>query len=426
MHVFCYTRPKTVTENTQDIRRESVEKRMQAAKADEPKVDADGNPTPRELNKQLGRDDFDAPGASRLSQRFITSNNIKEDEELIKNAKVGQVVTLSNGKKYKRTLAQPQDPGIVTDKENSPPDNKQSNTTSNTSIAPGPAVNVQQTIPANNAAATATTSSANNGYSANVTVDPKTNAVTFDFNGKKVDASKAASGYPVMKMKNDGDDYIRQMGNFETLMGSSSGGSVTGYGFSGANPDLAKLFKNAKGSNNEEKFINSVNDYIIGQDNGKKEYGGKQTILTDLGISRSEFDALPEDVRKELVDWKFNSGRGTTDLVLIASGGDWDGDRAFRLNSPTSAELVVNDPSNPGKKKPIDLKNLDVAKLKAARQELYKKRIDGLKNGIALFKSNPKAKGAFDPNAKPKNSTKTYAEILEFAEDGYNNSQKYR
>ena len=216
------------------------------------------------------------------------------------------------------------------------------------------------------------------------------------------------------------------MGNFETLMGSSSGGSVTGYGFSGANPDLAKLFKNAKGSNNEEKFINSVNDYIIGQDNGKKEYGGKQTILTDLGISRSEFDALPEDVRKELVDWKFNSGRGTTDLVLIASGGDWDGDRAFRLNSPTSAELVVNDPSNPGKKKPIDLKNLDVAKLKAARQELYKKRIDGLKNGIALFKSNPKAKGAFDPNAKPKNSTKTYAEILEFAEDGYNNSQKYR
>tara|TARA_B100000575_G_scaffold206644_1_gene168019 strand:- start:1041 stop:2516 length:1476 start_codon:yes stop_codon:yes gene_type:complete len=123
--MLSYLAEKTVTENTQDIRRESVEKRMQAAEADEPKVDANGNPTARELNKQLGRDDFDAPGASRLSQRFITSSNVKEDEELMKNAKVGQIVTLSNGKKYKRTLAQQKDPGIVTDKENSPPGGKQ-------------------------------------------------------------------------------------------------------------------------------------------------------------------------------------------------------------------------------------------------------------------------------------------------------------
>jgi hypothetical protein len=265
-------------------------------------------------------------------------------------------------------------------------------------------------------------------YGSNATVDASANTVTFDFNGLGVDSSKSYGGYPVMAMSTSPDpkygesqNYIRQMGNFETLAGNANGGGVKGYGFSGANPALAKLFKNAKGNNKEQKFINSVNDYIIGQDSGKAEYGGKKTILTDLGISRADFDALPEGVKKELVDWKFNSGRGTTDLVLIAGGGDWDGTRAFTSNSPKSDELEVN-----GVK--IDLKNLDVAKLRQARQDLYTGRIDGLKAGIAKFNQDP-TKG-FDPNGKPASANgpndPTYAEILEFAEDGYNNSQQYR
>ena len=76
------------------------------------------------------------------------------------------------------------------------------------------------------------------------------------------------------------------------------------------------------------------------------------------------------------------------------------------------------------------MKNLDVSKLREARQALYQGRIDGLKAGIALFKTNPNAKGALDPNGKPPNANKasdpTYKQILQFAEDGYNNSQQYR
>ena len=279
----------------------------------------------------------------------------------------------------------------------------------------------------NNNIINAPTINTSSNYGSNATVDQSAGTVTFDFNGQTVDSSKSYGGFPVMAMSTSKDpkygesqNYIRQMGNFETLMGSSSGTGVKNYGFSGANPALVKLFKNAKGNNKEQKFIDSVNDYIIGQDNGKKEYGGNQTILADLNISRSEFDALPEGVKKELVDWKFNSGRGTTDLVLIAGGGDWDGDRAFEFNSPASDKLEDKN----GVK--IDLKNLDVAKLRQARQELYTGRIDGLRAGIALYNSDPSAGKGFNPNAKPKGSTKTYAEILEFAEDGYNNSQQYR
>ncbi len=389
--MLSYMSEKTVTENTQDIRRESVENRMKAAQANEPKVDADGNPTARELNKQLGRDDFDAPGASRLSQRFITSNNVKEDEELIKNAKVGQVVTLSNGKKYKRTLAQQQDPGVVTDKENLPTGGKQSNTTSNTNITSSSAVsaskpvNIQKT-PASTSAVSASgpinvqaSSANNNGYSANVTVDPKTSAVTFDFNGKKVDASKAASDHPVMKMKNDGSDYIREVGNFETLAGSGSGASVTGYGFSGANPKLRKKYDEAKGKTNEDKFINTVNGYIIGNNTpGKDVYGNDlsklpkgekpdTSILTDLNMDKATFDALPNDVKKELVDWKMNTGRNAGDIVVIASGGDWDGDRGASSNLPSDAV---------GK---VDYKKLDGKKLAEARKAMYEGTLNLIK-----------------------------------------------
>lgn len=256
-------------------------------------------------------------------------------------------------------------------------------------------------------------------YGDNVKIDPATNVVSFDFNGKTVDSSKATKGFPVMKMKNDNNDYIRKMGNFETLAGNSKGGGVSGYGFSGANPGLSKLFKNAKGNNAEDRFINSVNDYIIGQDGGDAKYGGKNTILTDLGISRAEYDKLPKGVKKELVDWKFNTGRGTTDVILIAAGGDWDGDRGFRSNSPKASDLKINDN---GKMVNINIADLNVKKLKEARNKLYKGRIDGIKADLKSGKYKPGEK----PSSANGPSDPTYKEILEFAEDGYNNSQQYR
>tara|TARA_R110001606_G_scaffold282680_2_gene431274 strand:- start:738 stop:3281 length:2544 start_codon:yes stop_codon:yes gene_type:complete len=286
--------------------------------------------------------------------------------------------------------------------------------------APQPVGNATQPVGnATQPVGNAQTTPPSNEYGDNVKIDPATNVVSFDFNGKTVDSSKATKGFPVMKMKNDNNDYIRKMGNFETLAGNSKGGGVSGYGFSGANPGLSKLFKNAKGNNAEDRFINSVNDYIIGQDGGDAKYGGKNTILTDLGISRAEYDKLPKGVKKELVDWKFNTGRGTTDVILIAAGGDWDGDRGFRSNSPKASDLKINDN---GKMVNINIADLNVKKLKEARNKLYKGRIDGIKADLKSGKYKPGEK----PSSANGPSDPTYKEILEFAEDGYNNSQQYR
>ena len=216
-----------------------------------------------------------------------------------------------------------------------------------------------------------------NEYGNNVKIDPATKVVSFDFNGKTVDASKAASDHPVLKMKNDGNDYKRKIANFETLAGNQSGGSVTGYGFSGANGKLANKYKNAKGKTNEEKFINTVDEYIIGNNTqGKDVYGqdlskikGKPdtSILTDLNIDKATFDALPGDVKKELVDWKMNSGRNTADIVVIASGGAWDGDKGARENLPGEAL---------GK---VDYKKIDGKKLIEARRAMYKGTLNLIK-----------------------------------------------
>jgi len=108
-------------------------------------------------------------------------------------------------------------------------------------------------------------------------------------------------------------------------------------------------------------------------------------------MSREDFDKLPEDVRRQLVDWKFNSGRGTTDLIAIAGGADWDGKRAYEKNSPT-VEFIEK----------IDISKLTPESLKKARQELYKGRVEGLKN--------------------MKGKEAEYKAALK----GYNNSQKYR
>ena len=216
-----------------------------------------------------------------------------------------------------------------------------------------------------------------------------------------MDASKAASGHPVLKMKNDGNDYKRKIANFETLAGNGNGGSVTGYGFSGANGKLANKYKSAKGKTNEEKFINTVDEYIIGNNTpGKDVYGqdlskvkGKPdtSILTDLNIDKATFDALSDDVKKELVDWKMNSGRNVADIVVIASGGAWDGDKGARENLPGEA---INK---------VDYEKIDGKKLIEARRAMYKGTLDLIK----------------EKHGKDSDKYKN-------AKDQYENSQQYR
>lgn len=200
----------------------------------------------------------------------------------------------------------------------------------------------------------------------------------------------------------DGNDYIRKMFNYENTSGSSSGGGVKDYGFTGTvgkGAALKKLYDEAEGTPGE-KGIKVVNDYIIGTspDQEAGDYG--TTILTDLGMDRETYDKLPENIKEQLVDWKFNTGRGSADLIAIASGIEidgekWDGTKAFENNSPTTDQI-----------KDVDYSKLTPTALYDARQELYKKRIEGMERMLEEDPDNEKLKSD-----------------LKFAKDGYNNSQ---
>jgi len=200
----------------------------------------------------------------------------------------------------------------------------------------------------------------------------------------------------------DGDDYIRKMFNYENTSGSSSGGGVGNYGFTGSGNKgaaLKKLYDEAEGTPGE-KGIKVVNEYIVGTspDQEAGDYG--TTILTDLGMDRETYDKLPENIKEQLVDWKFNTGRGSADLIAIASGIEidgekWDGTKAFENNSPTTDQI-----------KDIDYSKLTPTALYDARQELYKKRIEGMERMLEEDPDNKKLKSD-----------------LKFAKDGYNNSQ---
>ena len=200
----------------------------------------------------------------------------------------------------------------------------------------------------------------------------------------------------------DGDDYIRKMFNYENTSGNSSGGGVNDYGFTGQGDKgaaLKKLYDEAEGTSGE-KGIKVVNEYIIGTspDQEAGDYG--TTILADLGMDRETYDKLPENIKEQLVDWKFNTGRGSADLIAIASGIEidgekWDGVKAFENNSPTSDKI-----------KDVDFSKLTPKALYDARQELYSKRVEGMEK---MLKKDP--------------DNKILKKKLEFAKNGYNNSQ---
>ena len=230
--------------------------------------------------------------------------------------------------------------------------------------------------------------------------------IIFDFNGKKVKESDFAD--PPMKNKDDGQDYIRNIHNEEAAFGSFSGSGVGNYGYTGTGPKggaLLEYYNQAEGSS-EEKAMTTTNKYIIGEDGQGELNGFNTTILQDLDMSRENFDKLTDDVKSELVNWKLNTGRGSTDLILIASGGDWDGSRAYDFDSPSSDKI-----------KNIDLSKLTKSDLNKARQELYKGRIEGLRK---------EANKPDDGSAEYEEDIKEYKRKLKEAERGYNNSQKYR
>ena len=118
-----------------------------------------------------------------------------------------------------------------------------------------------------------------------------------------------------------------------------------------------------------------------------------------MGIDRSTFDALPETVKEQLVDWKFNTGRSVADLVYIASGIDpnYTGFDAHRARAKTPSEISG-----------IDISKLTKSALNKARKELYEGRIKSMEDMLAQGNTNV-----------------TQSDI-NFAKQGYNNSQKYR
>tara|TARA_R110002096_G_scaffold377036_2_gene570866 strand:+ start:2871 stop:3539 length:669 start_codon:yes stop_codon:yes gene_type:complete len=188
---------------------------------------------------------------------------------------------------------------------------------------------------------------------------------------------------------NDGLDYQRRMLNFENTRGSSSGGGVSNYGFTG---QVMKGYFDKETGNKEEKSLKVIDKYIIGTDKSTSK-----SILKDLGVDRKIFNNLPTEVKEQLVNWKFNTGRSVADLIYMASGKDksFTGYKSHRSNSKTPSDL-----SN------IDISNLTKTQLNKARKELYEGRIESMKD---LLKEGKITKSELD-----------------FAIEGYNNSQKFR
>jgi hypothetical protein len=132
---------------------------------------------------------------------------------------------------------------------------------------------------------------------------------------------------------------------------------------------MKKYFDASQGANKGEKAVNAVNNYIIGTDPKEKLNGGNTSILS--------FNQLPEYVKEELVDWKLNTGRGSTDLLLNAlDPKTWSGVEAAEKSSPVWS-YVENEFEVSGKG---DYSQLSKEDLRKARMRLYKGRIKYLKN----------------------------------------------
>ena len=218
------------------------------------------------------------------------------------------------------------------------------------------------------------------------TVDEKKKVTsTKDDDVTKVDNSFLGGKKPVNPILKtnvgDGNDYIRNRLNFENQGGSFEGVGVDNYGFTGGGGSakgtaMRTYFDASPGNTKGEKAVNAVNNYVIGTNPEINLKGGNTSIITDLNYTRKQFDALPEHIKEEMVDWKLNTGRGTTDLLLNALDPKiWSGVDAAAKTSP-KYEDVRKAYSNKGK----SFKKLTKEDLRKARMRLYKGRIKYLKD----------------------------------------------
>lgn len=211
----------------------------------------------------------------------------------------------------------------------------------------------------------------------------------WSFGDLKIKSSDFKNG----ALKTDGPNgYIHKLMNFEDSAGGFDGKAVSNYGFTGTGKEGAILLGKFKeyekqGKNKAEAAEATINEYIIGSDPTVKK-DGKPTILNELNISRGDFDKLPEDTKELLVGYKMNSGRDIADLLVIASGGDWDGRKAHR--GSIDKNLV----------KAVDVANLTPNQLESARQQLYIGRIQSMQEMVDDPKNNKVSQNQVDTATK--------------------------
>lgn len=211
----------------------------------------------------------------------------------------------------------------------------------------------------------------------------------WSFGDLKIKSSDFKNG----ALKTDGPNgYIHKLMNFEDSAGGFDGKAVSNYGFTGTGKEGAILLGKfeeyeKQGKNKAEAAEATINEYIIGSDPTVKK-DGKPTILNELNISRGDFDKLPEDTKELLVGYKMNSGRDIADLLVIASGGDWDGRKAHR--GSIDKNLV----------KAVDVANLTPNQLESARQQLYIGRIQSMQEMVDDPKNNKVTQNQVDTATK--------------------------
>ena len=206
--------------------------------------------------------------------------------------------------------------------------------------------------------------------------------------------------------------------NDEDTMGASGGGGVGNFGFTGGNsakgqwlldnaftPILKQLKVDYPGLDQKQYEAmaaeEAIEKYIIGK--GSPTMGEKNTtIMSDLGVSYDQFDKLPADLKRTLIDYKLNSGRSSKDLIAVALGKE-TGEDAYLDTKVSEVDKFVKGVTYDA----ATLAKLTPQKLEEARNDMYLAPIKVISESLI---SNPKG------NAKIGNVTLSYADRVKAAD----------